>query len=127
MKTLPEKEVKKEQPKDKTTEKAKETRKTKKSLAKDKDFINDIFKKAKKQKAKKEEEKKTKEEEIKRIQEETRRMRQLMKKDAQKFAGSKTEDPDRKCTEDGLPIFTMDELNIGKGGNTDQCPFDCKC
>ena len=47
-----------------------------------------------------------------------------MKKDAQKFAGEKVADPDRKTTEEGLPIYTLDELKIGKGGDTEQCPFD---
>lgn len=54
----------------------------------------------------------------------------------------------RRLTEDNLPIYTEEELNIGmlgfllpdtnslspyliclsgKGGGTDLCPFDCKC
>lgn len=33
----------------------------------------------------------------------------------------------RRRTEDNLPIYTVEELNIGKGGNTDECPFDCNC
>ena len=32
-----------------------------------------------------------------------------------------------KFTEEGYRIYTTDELNIGKGGNTDDCPFDCNC
>ena len=28
---------------------------------------------------------------------------------------------------DGLPVYTEEELNIGKGGNTADCPFDCEC
>ena len=28
---------------------------------------------------------------------------------------------------DGLPIYTEEELNIGKGGLTELCPFDCTC
>eukprot|EP01100_Stratorugosa_tubuloviscum_P010025 TRINITY_DN424_c3_g1_i2.p1 TRINITY_DN424_c3_g1~~TRINITY_DN424_c3_g1_i2.p1 ORF type:complete len:156 (+),score=49.44 TRINITY_DN424_c3_g1_i2:71-538(+) len=27
----------------------------------------------------------------------------------------------------GLKIYTVDELNLGKGGNTPLCPFDCDC
>ena len=29
--------------------------------------------------------------------------------------------------EEGLPIFSTEELNIGKGGNTGACPFECDC
>jgi hypothetical protein len=29
-------------------------------------------------------------------------------------------------TEDGLPIYSVEEL-CGKGGETDDCPFDCDC
>ena len=28
---------------------------------------------------------------------------------------------------DNLPVFTEDELKIGKGGDTEDCPFDCNC
>ena len=28
---------------------------------------------------------------------------------------------------DGLAVFTEAELNIGQGGNTEDCPFDCNC
>lgn len=30
-------------------------------------------------------------------------------------------------TEEGWRIYTPEELNIGKGGDTDLCPFDCNC
>ncbi|EKX72119.1 conserved hypothetical protein [Theileria equi strain WA] len=30
-------------------------------------------------------------------------------------------------TIDNLPVYTMEELNIGKGGDTELCPFDCDC
>ncbi|KAH8924300.1 DUF1764-domain-containing protein [Atractiella rhizophila] len=33
----------------------------------------------------------------------------------------------RRRTEDGLKIYAIEELGIGKGGDTDQCPFDCDC
>lgn len=37
-------------------------------------------------------------------------------------------DPNRKYTEDGLPIYTPAELGLSnKGGDTDLCPFDCNC
>ena len=28
---------------------------------------------------------------------------------------------------DGLPVYTVEELGIGKGGDTPDCPFDCDC
>ncbi|KAI5166605.1 hypothetical protein NEIG_02030 [Nematocida sp. ERTm5] len=28
---------------------------------------------------------------------------------------------------DGYKIYTHEELNIGKGGNTSKCPIDCDC
>jgi hypothetical protein len=30
-------------------------------------------------------------------------------------------------TEEGWKIYTPEELNIGKGGDTELCPFDCNC
>jgi hypothetical protein len=33
----------------------------------------------------------------------------------------------RRRTEDGLLIYSAEELNVGKGGDTDDCPFDCWC
>ena len=93
-------------------------------MSKGKDFINDLFTKAKETKKANEEKKKTKEEEKQRIREEIQNMRKIMKKDAAKFAGEKVVDPNRRTTEDGLPIYTFDELKIGKGGNTSLCPFD---
>ena len=27
----------------------------------------------------------------------------------------------------GLPIYSMDQLKMGKGGGTPACPFDCDC
>jgi hypothetical protein len=32
-----------------------------------------------------------------------------------------------KYTEDGLRIYSVQDLNIGLGGDTPQCPFDCDC
>ncbi|KAF4723911.1 hypothetical protein FOZ63_008614, partial [Perkinsus olseni] len=34
---------------------------------------------------------------------------------------------DRKRTEEGYKIYTEEELKIGQGGNTPDCPFDCWC
>lgn len=28
---------------------------------------------------------------------------------------------------DGLPIYSLEELNIGQGGDTEDCPFECDC
>ncbi|DBB04822.1 hypothetical protein WJX82_005443 [Trebouxia sp. C0006] len=33
----------------------------------------------------------------------------------------------RRFDAEGLPVYTADELNVGAGGETDQCPFDCTC
>ncbi|KAJ2786585.1 hypothetical protein GGI15_001389 [Coemansia interrupta] len=33
-----------------------------------------------------------------------------------------------KYTDDGMRVFYMDDLHIGEGeGDTELCPFDCKC
>lgn len=32
-----------------------------------------------------------------------------------------------KFTEEGYKIYSVDELNIGRGGGTELCPFDCDC
>eukprot|EP01104_Vermistella_antarctica_P004442 TRINITY_DN14897_c0_g1_i1.p2 TRINITY_DN14897_c0_g1~~TRINITY_DN14897_c0_g1_i1.p2 ORF type:complete len:178 (+),score=41.29 TRINITY_DN14897_c0_g1_i1:195-728(+) len=33
----------------------------------------------------------------------------------------------RRRTEEGYGIFSLGELNVGKGGGTALCPFDCEC
>jgi hypothetical protein len=34
----------------------------------------------------------------------------------------------RKRTEEGFPVYSEEELGLGKrGGDTDLCPFDCDC
>mmetsp|Transcript_64311 Transcript_64311/g.74761 ORF Transcript_64311/g.74761 Transcript_64311/m.74761 type:complete len:114 (-) Transcript_64311:199-540(-) len=37
----------------------------------------------------------------------------------------------RRYTDDGLPIYSLKEFqqkyDVGKGGDTDKCPFDCDC
>lgn len=33
----------------------------------------------------------------------------------------------RPLTDDGLPVYSAQEMKIGMGGDTDQCPFDCEC
>eukprot|EP01092_Planopodium_desertum_P001475 TRINITY_DN1215_c0_g1_i3.p1 TRINITY_DN1215_c0_g1~~TRINITY_DN1215_c0_g1_i3.p1 ORF type:complete len:210 (-),score=9.22 TRINITY_DN1215_c0_g1_i3:76-669(-) len=32
-----------------------------------------------------------------------------------------------RTTEEGYKIYSAEELKIGKGGETDLCPFDCEC
>lgn len=34
---------------------------------------------------------------------------------------------ERKRTEEGYRIFTVEELRLGEGGDTPLCPFDCEC
>ncbi|SBS83549.1 conserved protein, unknown function [Plasmodium ovale] len=34
---------------------------------------------------------------------------------------------ERLRTPDGLPIYSVEELKMGKGGYTKECPFDCNC
>ena len=33
----------------------------------------------------------------------------------------------RRTTEEGWPVYDVDELHMGKGGFTDKCPFECDC
>ena len=40
---------------------------------------------------------------------------------------SKAKDNSMDFTEEGWKVYTPEELNIGKGGDTDLCPFDCNC
>lgn len=35
--------------------------------------------------------------------------------------------PADRRTEEGYRIYTAEELGIGKGGGTADCPFDCDC
>ncbi|KAL7069125.1 hypothetical protein ACR3K2_03820 [Cryptosporidium serpentis] len=32
-----------------------------------------------------------------------------------------------RYTEDGLPVYKLEDLKIGQGGGTPDCPFDCEC
>jgi hypothetical protein len=46
------------------------------------------------------------------------------------FGNSRGSASRRKFTEEGFPIYTMEELNLDKnayGGGTRLCPFDCNC
>lgn len=44
-----------------------------------------------------------------------------------KATASKVELSARRKTDDGYTIYKEDELNLGIGGDTGECPFDCKC
>ncbi|KAK9840437.1 hypothetical protein WJX74_009945 [Apatococcus lobatus] len=33
----------------------------------------------------------------------------------------------RRQDDEGLPIYSPEELNLGRGGETGDCPFDCSC
>jgi hypothetical protein len=33
----------------------------------------------------------------------------------------------RRVDEEGLPVYSTEELNVGQGGNSAACPFDCEC
>lgn len=52
---------------------------------------------------------------------------------SQKTVKPKMDDPRglksraRLLTADGLPIYTVEEMHIGGGGDTPECPFDCQC
>ncbi|KAG9320078.1 hypothetical protein KVV02_003323 [Mortierella alpina] len=54
----------------------------------------------------------------------------------QKFKRTRDDGPDsddelekkgKRRTDDGLRLFDIHDLNIGKGGDTDKCPFECEC
>ncbi|KAF8981489.1 hypothetical protein BGZ46_002703 [Entomortierella lignicola] len=54
----------------------------------------------------------------------------------QKFKRARNDGPDsddelekkgKRRTDDGLRLFDIHDLNIGKGGDTEKCPFDCEC
>ena len=47
------------------------------------------------------------------------------KKDAKEVKEAKPKAA--RFTEEGYRIYTTDELKIGKGGDTEDCPFDCNC
>ena len=49
-----------------------------------------------------------------------------IKKD-KKEDDSKSKQKKARFTEEGYRIYTVDDLKIGKGGDTEDCPFDCEC
>lgn len=83
------------------------------------DEIDDLFNKAKSQKA----DKKTNSPIPK-----ERKMSK--KKDTALFGdpkGELTEGATRRFTEDGLPIYLWEEIISPGGGDSPDCPFDCQC
>ncbi|CAH0481592.1 unnamed protein product [Peronospora belbahrii] len=98
--------------------------------------IDDLFASLKTKKQKKniemEQQKLAEEEEKRRGKKEKEQLQQQIKKlEAQNTNSSAVGlNPDPRPVrydEDGLPIYTETSLQIGKGGNTTDCPFDCWC
>ncbi|KAF0361848.1 DUF1764-domain-containing protein [Gigaspora margarita] len=54
------------------------------------------------------------------------RNKKLRENDTDGFSDSRGT-KSRKTTEDGLAVYDINELNIGNGGDTPLCPFDCNC
>ena len=73
--------------------------------------LDSLFKREKKSKVIKKTDDTKKEKTIKTVKE---------KKDKPKKSG-------QKYTKEGYKIYTTEELNIGMGGDTPDCPFDCNC
>eukprot|EP01016_Furgasonia_blochmanni_P042990 TRINITY_DN5775_c0_g1_i4.p1 TRINITY_DN5775_c0_g1~~TRINITY_DN5775_c0_g1_i4.p1 ORF type:complete len:168 (+),score=19.24 TRINITY_DN5775_c0_g1_i4:447-950(+) len=55
------------------------------------------------------------------------RSNQESKRKKFKFNNRDSKGDSRKFTEEGYKIYSLEELNIGKGGGTSLCPFDCDC
>ncbi|TMW69846.1 hypothetical protein Poli38472_002002 [Pythium oligandrum] len=99
--------------------------------------IDDLFQslKGKKQAQIEAEEKQKQEEEMARKREKKERLRmeeQIKKLEAQNtnstaVQGKNPEARPVRYDEDGLPIYTEESLQINKGGDTAECPFDCWC
>ncbi|ETM44780.1 hypothetical protein L914_10024 [Phytophthora nicotianae] len=98
--------------------------------------IDDLFASLKTEKQKKsiaeQQQKLAEEEEERREKKEKERLQQQIKKlEAQNTnstaVGLNPDPRPVRYDEDGLPIYTEASLQIGKGGNTKDCPFDCWC
>ncbi|KAG2784727.1 hypothetical protein PC129_g13626 [Phytophthora cactorum] len=98
--------------------------------------IDDLFASLKTVKQKKsiadEQQKLAEEEEERREKKEKERLQQQIKKlEAQNTnstaVGLNPDPRPVRYDEDGLPIYSEASLQIGKGGNTKDCPFDCWC
>ncbi|KAL4162748.1 hypothetical protein PRNP1_003280 [Phytophthora ramorum] len=98
--------------------------------------IDDLFASLKTEKQKKsiaeEQQKLAKKEEERHEKKEKERLQQQIKKleaqNTNSTAGGLNPDPRPvRYDEDGLAIYTESSLQIGKGGDTKDCPFDCWC
>ncbi|CRH00060.1 conserved protein, unknown function [Plasmodium relictum] len=98
--------------------KKKKDEKIKKEMLEVKTSIDDIFSKIKT--------KSTKDDETKKVKKDQESVTKNKKK-KDKNNVSKQKVNERLCTPDGLPIYSMEELKIGKGGYTKECPFECNC
>ncbi|KAJ0247289.1 hypothetical protein HA466_0167210 [Hirschfeldia incana] len=89
--------------------------------------IDDIFGGRKKKKEVEVETSEKKESPVKKADMVAKRKRKRSEVDG--FNNSSSKKGPRKRTEDGLLVFTEDELGINKAnaGNTPLCPFDCQC
>jgi len=86
--------------------------------------IDDIFEVGMKQAAKKKAERK---EELKKKEEIEKKRRESKGKGKKKQHYSSDPKPLRYDAKAGMNIYSMESLGIGKGGDTDLCPFDCNC
>ena len=48
-------------------------------------------------------------------------------RDDELFSDMRGDQKRQRFTDDGMKIIPDHELNIGKGGNSKDCPFDCWC
>lgn len=71
----------------------------------------------------------TVEDEIEAIFQKMKKDKQKKKSEASKKEEEKKRMKGRKFTDDGLPIYTEEELGMNnpKAGTTPLCPFDCDC
>ncbi|KAF5153413.1 hypothetical protein TpMuguga_01g02540 [Theileria parva strain Muguga] len=108
--------------------------KNEKDLERNKNKLNDIFKTLKTNKeggdskgkiASKDKLAKVKNTKINKLNESLHKKKIKAKKE--EYSSNHITQNIRRRTIDNLPIYTMEELNIGKGGDTELCPFDCQC
>ena len=107
---------KKEEKKTETKGKKNETMENKNETMRNKNEIDEIFSVAKKK------------EETAQPEQEKQEKKVRVVVECDDFSDSRgLKGGKRRFTEDGFPIYSLDELGIGRGGDTDACPFDCEC
>eukprot|EP01128_Nolandella_sp_AFSM9_P004561 TRINITY_DN2062_c0_g1_i1.p1 TRINITY_DN2062_c0_g1~~TRINITY_DN2062_c0_g1_i1.p1 ORF type:complete len:136 (+),score=45.22 TRINITY_DN2062_c0_g1_i1:479-886(+) len=111
--------------KKKSSSSAKKTQQVPTTAKGPKNDIDDIFSSVKKTKGTKEKKLTYKERQAK--IEEREKKKELRQKDDDFWGDSRGNNSSSRYTEEGYPIFTKEQLKIGEGGDTDLCPFDCKC